>query len=168
MKRFVGTKELLARPMTRGEYNSYRNWDMPADEDANEPGMLIEYIGNDDNSNDPRHVGYITWSPKKVFDRSYRETQAGCVRFGLAIESMKMGLRVARMGWNGKGMYLYYVPANRYPPTTVPGQQLADLQADGLVPYRDYIAMKTVDGEVVPWLASQTDMLSEDWLVYAN
>jgi hypothetical protein len=71
---------------------------------------------------------------------------------------MKIGKRVGRAGWNGKGMYLYYVPANRYPPTTVAGREIADQHTDGLVPYAAYIAMKTVQNEVVPWLASQTDV----------
>lgn len=60
-------------------------------------------------------------------------------------------------------MFLYHVPANKYPSTTAVGSEIAD--ADGNVEYGAYIAMKTAQGNVVPWLASQTDMLAEDWEV---
>ena len=82
--------------------------------------------------------------------------------FGQALECLKDGKRVARQGWNGKGMFLYYVPAAAYPPCT-------DIAKEAFggedVPYGAYIAMKTAQNNVVPWLASQTDMLSEDWCV---
>lgn len=83
--------------------------------------------------------------------------------FGKAIESLKNGEKVAREGWNGKNMFLYYVPANKYPYTTVIGKTIAD--AEGMVEYGAYIAMKTAQGNVVPWLASQTDVLAEDWII---
>lgn len=85
--------------------------------------------------------------------------------FGLAISLLKDGKKVARKGWNGKGMFLFYVPANKYP---ADGNKLGTLKGiyqDDLVPYKAYIAMKTVDDEVVPWLSSQTDMLAEDWVI---
>jgi hypothetical protein len=85
------------------------------------------------------------------------------LNIGQAVETIKRGMKVARNGWNGKGMYLYYVPENKHPFTTEIGRQLAD--EDGLVQYGAYIAMKTAQGNVIPWLASQTDMLAEDWMV---
>ena len=82
--------------------------------------------------------------------------------FGMALEALKAGKKVARAGWNGKGMFLYFVPANQYEPTT----EIARSHFNGeLVPYGAYLAMKTVQGNVVPWLASLTDVLAEDWLV---
>jgi len=86
--------------------------------------------------------------------------------FGYALTALKAGHKVTRDGWNGKGMYLYYVPANRYAPTTSAGHEIAANHADGLVPYRAYIAMKTVQDDIVPWLASQSDVLEEDWVLY--
>src|ERR1700748_540779 len=89
--------------------------------------------------------------------------------FGGAIGWLKAGHKVARSGWNGKGMFLYYVPANRYPAVTDIGKQIGiagtggTQEWDGKVPYGAYIAMKTVQNNVVPWLASQTDVLAEDW-----
>ena len=80
---------------------------------------------------------------------------------GGALEALQAGHKVARKGWNGKGMYLYYVPANSYPAVT-------DIAKKGFgesVPYQAYIAMKTVQNTVVPSLASQTDLLADDWFV---
>lgn len=84
--------------------------------------------------------------------------------FSNALYGIKNGHRVARSGWNGKGMYLYLVPENRYAPTTPSGEEIAATQPDGLVPYGAYIAMKTAQDNVVPWLASQTDLLATDWV----
>ena len=81
------------------------------------------------------------------------------MNFGQAIEALKKGARVYRSGWNGKGMYLYYVPEGNYPART----ESIKLEYPDKVPYREYIAMRTADGTVVPWLASQTDILAEDW-----
>lgn len=83
--------------------------------------------------------------------------------FGEALVALKFGQRVARQGWNGKGMFLYFVPEGAYPARTAVAK--AEWGEEGLVPYQAYIAMKTVQGSVVPWLASQTDMLAEDWEV---
>lgn len=85
------------------------------------------------------------------------------MNFGKAIENLKIGKKVARSGWNGKGMFLYYVPAASYPPST---QIAKDTFNGNDVPYGAYIAMKTAQDNVVPWLASQTDVLAEDWQIF--
>jgi hypothetical protein len=85
------------------------------------------------------------------------------MNFGQAIETLKGGQKVAREGWNGKGMFLYYVPANSYPAQT----EAAKDHFGDMVPYGAYIAMKTAQNNVVPWLASQTDVLAEDWQIVA-
>jgi len=80
--------------------------------------------------------------------------------FSDALKLLRKGEKVARSGWNGKGMFIYLVPAGDYFPTT----SVAKAYFGGrLVPYQPYIAMKTVNGTVVPWLASQTDLLADDW-----
>lgn len=86
------------------------------------------------------------------------------MNFSDALSLLKQGVKVCRIGWNGKDMFLYYVPAGRYAPCTDAGKKLAG--PDGKVAYGGYIAMKTAQGNVVPWLASQTDVLAEDWCVY--
>lgn len=95
--------------------------------------------------------GYISWSPKDVYESAYRPT-AG-MSFGLAIEAMKKGLKVARVGCNGKGMWLELFKIY----THTPIQEGRNMQP--------FIAMKTVDNTYVPWLASQTDMLADDWQI---
>lgn len=70
------------------------------------------------------------------------------MKFGEAIEALKAGKKVAREGWNGKNMYLELQRPDEYSKMTLP-----------------YIYMKTAQGDFVPWLASQTDILSEDWKI---
>jgi len=147
MDTYLGVKLIQARPMRRGEYNTYRGWAVPADENPDDEGFLVEYLDGG-KSNHPDHTGYISWSPADVFERAYRPTYG--LTFGLAIEALKQGQLVARAGWNGKGMSLRFVSRSVLPP-------------DHLA----YIEMKTVDGKRVPWLASQTDVLAEDWEVVA-
>lgn len=85
--------------------------------------------------------------------------------FGQAIEALKQGSKVARKGWNGKDMFIFYVPANSYPANGNKNGTMKGYFKDDLVPYGAYIAMKTAQNNVVPWLASQTDVLSEDWAI---
>ena len=69
--RYTGTKTVYALPMTRQEYNDYRRWTLPDDEDGADKGYLVEYADGG-KGNDSRHAGYISWSPAEVFERSYR------------------------------------------------------------------------------------------------
>ena len=85
----------------------------------------------------------------------------GGMNFGKALFWLKGGFKLRRRGWNGKEQFIYYVPEGAYPPCSEAGETLVNEK--GLVEYRDYIAIKTVQGTVVPWVASQTDLLAEDW-----
>lgn len=78
--------------------------------------------------------------------------------FGDAINALKEGYMVARRGWNGKGMYLRLVRNGNYAVGFKQGEPLADH-----ISLAPWIGMKTATNEFVPWLASQSDMLSEDW-----
>lgn len=160
MNRYIGVKEINAIDMTRAAYNILRDWELPADENGDDAGYLVEYIdGGQANHKDFK--GYISWSPKAVFENAYRPTDG--MTFGLAIEALKRGHKVSRKGWNGKDMFLYYVPANSYPATRNTLNTMVGMFPDDMVPYGAYIAMKTAQNNVVPWLASQTDVLAEDW-----
>jgi hypothetical protein len=76
--------------------------------------------------------------------------------FGGALEALKAGKKVARTGWNGKGMYLYLAD----------GKLLTQEIGDGSYPFTDSVVMKTADNRYcIGWLASQTDMLAEDWYI---
>lgn len=71
---YIGTKSVLAATMTRGEYNEYRGWKIPENEDPSEQGYLVEYVDGG-KPNDERHAGYISWSPRDVFEQSYHQSQ---------------------------------------------------------------------------------------------
>lgn len=71
MKKYIGTKQLKAKPMNLGEYNKYRGWKQPENEDPNTEGYLVEYQDGG-KPNDERHEGYISWSPKDVFEKAYK------------------------------------------------------------------------------------------------
>lgn len=77
--------------------------------------------------------------------------------FGAALALLKRGVRVARAGWNGKGMFLLFVPAGAW---SIPEQSVVP---GAVVPLDAFIGMKTAGGSFVPWLASQTDILASDW-----
>ena len=162
MKQYIGTKLIAATPMTRLAYNQLRGWQLPSDENGDDEGYLVEYKDGG-KPNHPDFQGYVSWSPKEQFEKAYRPTDG--LNFGLAIEAMKAGHKVARAGWNGKGMFLYYVPANVYPASGNKLNTMAGVFPGDMVPYAAYIAMKTAQDNVVPWLASQTDMLADDWAI---
>lgn len=109
------------------------------------------------------------------------------VTFGEALEAAKQGKLIAREGWNGKGMFVFMRPADKLPvkfvakdikslPQSVKdyyyqdcvdddGKEL-DLAPNDVVKFTAYLCMKAADGTIVNgWLASQTDMLAEDWTV---
>lgn len=76
MKKYIGTKLIEAEPMTRGEYNEYRGWTIPADENPADEGYLVRYSDS-----------YVSWSPKEVFDKAYlvvddNENLPSCVSIG--------------------------------------------------------------------------------------
>jgi hypothetical protein len=79
------------------------------------------------------------------------------MNFGQALEKAKAGQRISRDGWNGKGMYVRLVR-----PYSDPAYRITESEhADGTL--ARYLGMKTADNKFVPWLASQTDILADDW-----
>lgn len=82
--------------------------------------------------------------------------------FGPALALLKAGRRVAREGWNGKGMFLFLVPGSRFAVNRPP---LLGIYPEGtVIDYHAHIDMRTAQGYVVPWLASQADLLADDWI----
>jgi len=90
--------------------------------------------------------GYTSWSPKDTFEAAYQPLTA--MSFGHAIAAMKDTHCVRRAGWNGKGMWVAIQTPDECSFMTQP-----------------YFFMRTADGHYVPWLASQTDMLADDWQI---
>jgi hypothetical protein len=83
--------------------------------------------------------------------------------FSLALEAIKEGKKVAREGWNGKGMFVFLVPGSTFEVNRPP---LLGIYPEGTeIKYHAHVDMKTADGQIVPWLVSQTDLLADDWLI---
>ncbi|ADV46447.1 DUF2829 domain-containing protein [Nitratifractor salsuginis] len=160
MKQYIGTKIINAKPMTLGGYNNFRGWEIPKDEDPAREGYLVEYTDGGE-PNTAEYKGYVSWSPKEVFERAYRLN--GNLTFGDALVYLKDGKKLARRGWNGKGMFIFLVPGSTFKVNRSP---LLGIYPEGTeVQYHAHIDMKTAQGYIVPWLASQADMLAEDWEV---
>lgn len=150
---YFGVKHIYATSMNRQEYNEKRGWTVPADENPSDEGYMIESVDSP-NANTNFSPYYVSWSPKDIFVAEYRPTDE--MTFGLAIEALKKGHKVARKGWNGKGMHLFL--AN--------GEDTANPLFKEDVIVDSFIVMKTASGSLQPgWLASQADMLAEDWVV---
>lgn len=151
MNRYIGTKIINATAMNRADYNIYRGWSLHANEDGADEGYLVEYPDGG-KPNDARHAGYISWIPKEQFDNAYRQTSG--ITFGAAVEALKIGKKVSRTGWNGNGMWLEL--------------QRPDARSKMTLPYiyLNYPGnAQNTPGARVPWLASQTDALADDWRV---
>ncbi len=145
MQQYIGTKIIHAEPAQRVVNVADKKPDTPLQV---EDGYRVRYPD-----------GYVSWSPKEAFEAAYRPTDG--MNFGLAIEALKKGKRVARAGWNGKGMFLQLVRELEYAVSHI--CDVAHLAPD--VAIAPWIGMKTADNKFVPWLASQTDMLADDWQI---
>ena len=81
--------------------------------------------------------------------------------FSEALVALKQGYKVVRSGWNGKDMFLFLVPGSVFKVNRAP---LLGIYPEGTeIQYHAHIDMKTAQGYIVPWLASQADLLSNDW-----
>lgn len=115
--------------------------------------------------------GYQSWCPKAQFEEANRPTEG--MSFGHAIEAARKGEKIARAGWNGKNMFVVVMPALNLPPysTQDTNRKVNDRTAkwigeDTALNCVPYFAMYAADGSWVPgWLASQTDMLADDWMI---
>jgi hypothetical protein len=171
MKQYIGVKLINAKPMTRAAYNEFRGWQLPANENGDDEGFLVEYLDGG-KANTDLYAGYVSWSPAEVFHNAYGPTDG--MTFGLALEALKQGKKVTRAGWNGKNMWLSLsgplegrvIGADQF--WSENNQQWARQFGGAMV--LPCITMKTVNASgreaiLMGWLASQTDMLSNDWSI---
>lgn len=148
MEKFIGTKIIEAEPAYRvdGKMVQPTTWPVPAGAQAEE-GYAVRYPD-----------GYMSWSPKDVFEEAYRRTDN--LTFGLAIEAAKKGKRIARKGWNGKGQYVELAKAISY---ESPTGAVVNAEHDAIG--NQALAFVGTSGVQMGWLASQADMLAEDWAI---
>ena len=148
MQKYIGTKIIEAVPAIRKGGKVYEEgWPIPKSMNPTEEGYKVRYPD-----------GYESWSPKGVFEEAYRPTD--CMSFGLAIEAMKKGKKVARRGWNGKNQHIEL--ATRISYMTAEGVFVnVEHEAIG----NKAIAFCGTSGVQMGWLASQADMLADDWEV---
>ena len=148
MQKYIGTKIIEAVPTIRKGGKVYEEgWPIPKSTDPTEEGYKVRYPD-----------GYESWSPKDVFEEAYLPTD--CMSFGLAIEAMKKGKKVARRGWNGKNQHIEL--ATRISYMTAEGVFVnVEHEAIG----NKAIAFCGTSGVQMGWLASQADMLADDWEV---
>lgn len=154
MSKFIGVKMVEAVPMTVIEAFN-KGYRVPSDLNDDTQGYEVTYSD-----------GYKSWCPKDVFEEANRPIDG--MTFGFAIEALKKGLKVARKGWNGKGMYLWLKAAVTIKSDWCKDPMLKEIvdANGGETEALGTICMKTADNKVLSgWLASQTDILSEDWVI---
>lgn len=226
---FLGSSAVFATEMTRQEYNDYRGWQLPENEDGGDIGYITEdragqknteqlegfvqwlpkveferkfkpvgktkqlgssvwgsVIHTDHNDvsvthrewvdpepsddgkpNHPDHKGYVSWSPACVFKDAYKEN--GHLSFSSAMEALKSGRKVARLGWNGKDQY---VVAQAQTTTTEaskiwnPHNKAHAEKIGGQIDVAPYCTLKTAqDTLAMGWVPSTGDLFAEDWVV---
>ena len=146
-----------AMAMTRQEYNDLRGWQLPENENGSDAGYLIEDSEGEQNTD--KFKGFVQWLPKSEFERKYivesdekhpkedapKDMPVATVDFGSAVYALKQGKKVARSGWNGKGMYIRYVPTTNS--------------------LNEHLEIKNVKDTFNTWVPSISDLLAEDWVV---
>ena len=153
-KLHIGTKLIFSTVMTLGDYNKYRGWTIPEDQNPLDEGYLVEYMDGG-KANHPDHKGYISWSPKEVHDNNYQDVTKG-VSFGAATQLAKAGYKVARSGWNGAKMHAW---------VDTGGARVKVSDGEALLNMRPHWLLKTAQNDVVTWAPSGSDSLSDDWVI---
>ena len=154
MKQYIGSKIVKAWPCYRipvigGRYE-YCKLDevVPTSITGKiEDGYRVQY-----------EDGYLSWSPKAVFEKAYHETTG--LSFGLAIEAAKMGKKIARAGWNGKNQYVELAYCISYKNNAAEVVNVNHCNIGNKA-----FAFVGTSGVQMGWLASQADMLADDWQI---
>ena len=154
MKQYIGSKIVKAWPCYRipviGGRFEYCKLDevVPSCITGKiEDGYRVEY-----------EDGYLSWCPKNAFEKAYRETTG--LSFGLAIEAAKMGKKIARAGWNGKNQYVELAYCISYK-----NHEAEIVNVNHCNIGNKAFAFVGTSGVQMGWLASQADMLADDWRI---
>ena len=142
MQKYIGTKIIEAEPC--------KAWKDTKLHKAGEDGYKVRYPD-----------GYESWSPNDVFEDAYRPING--MNFGLALEAAKKGSKITRRGWNGKGMYVFLADAVEFHTDADLSEYWGNVDGVCVLPV---LVLRTAKGDLQPgWLASQNDMLADDWEV---
>lgn len=153
MKQYIGTKLIEAEPAYRCTDGSGKVVITPRPEEA-----FPNYPSIEDGYRVRYPDGYVSWSPKAVFEEAYRPTTG--MSFGLAIEAAKKGHRISRAEWNGKGQYVEIAAGISYVGTD---GEIVNAEHDAIG--NRALAFVGTSGVQMGWLASQADMLADDWTI---
>ena len=148
MKKYIGTKMIEAEPALRYAGGTIAPVNAPVRLD--EPvksGYKVRYPD-----------GYESFSPKDVFEKAYRPTDG--LSFGLAIEAAKKGKKIARRGWNGKNQYVELAERISYENAA---HEVINAKHEAIG--NKALAFVGTSGVQLGWLASQADMLADDWMI---
>ena len=146
MRKYIGTKIIEAIPAIRTGGKVYdANELIPRSMELVEEGYKVRYPD-----------GYESWSPKAVFEEAYHPIDG--MNFGLALEAVKKGKKCRRAGWNGKNQHIELATCISY--MTVGG---VHMNVEHAAIGNKAIAFVGTSGVQMGWLASQSDMLAEDW-----
>ena len=155
---YIGYKSIQACSMTKFQFSIYKN-ETPPFNSHNEHGYLVVY-----------EDGYKTWSPKEVFEKTYKPAEG--LSFGIAVEALKDGKFVTRNGWNGKNMFLWLKPATIIEESWCKDPILKEIAKieGGSIEALGTICIYTTNAHgrkaiLTGWLASQADILSNDWII---
>ena len=156
MEKYIGTKMVKAEP-------AYRYWMEDGEKvivahDEDKPQKIVDAVSREDGYKVVYPDGYVSWSPKDVFEMAYRPTDG--MNFGLAIEAAKMGMRIARKGWNGKNQYVELATCISYKRNS---GELVNVDHCNIG--NKALAFVGTSGVQMGWLASQADMLADDWYI---
>lgn len=146
MKTYIGTKIIEAVPAIRKGCKVYEK-DQP---------IAMGMVPDEEGYKVCYPDGYESFSPKAVFEETYRPIDS--MNFGLAIEAMKKGKKCRRAGWNGKNQHIELASAISY---TSPAGTIVNAEHAAIG--NKAIAFCGTSGVQMGWLASQADMLADDW-----
>ena len=154
MKQYIGTKIVKAEPAVRIESPMGNRRVVPLAQHpitclADKVDLGYKVVYGD---------GYESWSPAAMFEAAYRETNG--MPFGLAIEAAKMGKKIARAGWNGKNQYVELAYCISYK-----NHSAEVINANHCNIGNKALAFVGTSGVQMGWLASQADMLADDWYI---
>lgn len=148
MKQYIGTKIVEGEPAYRvdGKVVTLAENKAPCGYKV-ERGYKVRYAD-----------GYESFSPKEVFEEAYRPTDG--LSFGLAIEAAKKGKKIARRGWNGKNQYVELAERISYENAA---HEVINAKHEAIG--NKALAFVGTSGVQLGWLASQADMLADDWQI---